>query len=74
MQQQYMMMIKSNLYEQEKERVAKAETKLLDVKEQQINMEIKKLEDQLAMIEAEEKSVNDAKSKAIAESAPEYVA
>ena len=73
LQTQYMNMIKSNLYEQEKERASQAEVKRLHVKEQQLTMEIKQLEDQLAMIEAEDKSVNDAKNKAISESAPRYV-
>lgn len=74
LQQQYVSMLKSNLYEQERATAEKVETKLLDLKERQINQEIKKYEDQLAMIDAEEKSVGSAKDSAIKDSAPKYVA
>lgn len=74
LQQQYNLVLQSNLYEQEREKAEKVETKLLDVEERKINQEIKKLEDQLATIDAEEKTVNSAKDAAIKNSAPKYIA
>lgn len=72
MQQQYSHMLFNNLYEQERERFAKIEEKVLNEQEKQITSEREKLQDQLKMMEKELESVSSAEDKAAASSAPKF--
>lgn len=72
-QQQYSQMMFKNLYDQEREKTSKIETKILNQQDTKIQQDIARMETQLKMLDSEEQSVSDAEGKAAEKSAPKYV-
>lgn len=73
-QQMYQQWIFKNLYQQEREKVAKQEGKLLNEQEKEMQKEKAKLETQLKMLEAELEGVQQGEKDSIKNWKPEYVA
>ena len=73
-QQQYMNWVQQNLYNQERERIAKVEAKLLNQQEKEIQQEKEKVETALKMAEAELESTKKAEEEGIKNFAPKYTA
>lgn len=74
LQEDYKRMVWNNLYKQETEKFAQAETKRLNVEETKINQEIAEKETRLQMLDKEEETTKEVVKKAAEESAPNYVA
>lgn len=74
MQQQYAQMMFKNLYDQEREKTSKIETKMLNEQDKRIQQETARIETQLKMLDAEEQTVTQAEDKAAEKGAPKYVA
>lgn len=74
MQQQYQQMLFKNLYDQERERFNKQEQAILNEQDKKMEQEMNQIQTQLSMLEAEEKTVSEAETKAAESSAPKYVA
>jgi predicted glutamine amidotransferase len=72
-QQMYQQWIFKNLYNQERERIGKQETKLLNEQEKQIQAEKQKIETQLKLLDQEYDSCKQAESKEAERWKPEYV-
>lgn len=73
-QQQYAQMMFKNLYDQEREKAGKVEEKLLNKQDQQLQSEKAKIEDQLRLLDGEEKTISEQEGKAAEQAAPKYVA
>lgn len=73
-QQQYQQAMFKSLYDQERENFSKVEQKILNNEDTKIQQQIAQIQTQLTMLDAEEKSVSEAESKAAENSAPKYVA
>lgn len=73
-QQMYQQWIFKNLYQQEREKAAKQEGKLLNEQEKEMQKEKAKLETQLKMLEAELEGVQQGEKDSIKNWKPEYVA
>lgn len=71
-QAMYQQWIFKNLYQQEREKAAKVETKLLNQQEKQITMEKEKIETQIKLLEQELESVKAGEKAGIQEWKPEY--
>ena len=71
-QQQYSQLMFKNLYDQEREKFAKIEEKMLNEQEKKITSENEKLSTQLKMLEAELVEVNKAEDNAVKSSAPKF--
>ena len=74
MQQQYEMMVFQQFKQQQLQKSAEAEKKLMDAEETKINQQIAQMETQLKMLDSEEQKVTDAEGKAAEKSAPQYMA
>ena len=74
MQAMYQQWIFKNLYDQERERMGKQETKLLNEQEKQIQAEKAKLETQLKLLDQELEAVKQGEDKAVQQWKPEYTA
>lgn len=74
MQSMYQNWIFKSLYDQERERIRKQETKLLNEQEKQIQAEKAKLETQLKLLDQEYEACKQAEDKAIQHWKPEYTA
>lgn len=74
MEQQYKAMIFEQFKQQQLQKVAESEKKLMDAEETKINQQIAQMETQLKMLDSEEQKVTDAESKAAEKSAPGYMA
>lgn len=73
MQQQYMDMMRNNLYKQERLNFSKVEEKLLNQQDLKIQQEVSNLETRLTALSKEEEKVAEAEKQA-AQQAPSYVA
>ncbi len=73
-QKQYSEYLWTSLYNQERQKAADNEAKLLHKEETKINNEIADIETKLKMIDAEEDKVKSAEDKAAKDTAPSYVA
>lgn len=71
-QQQYQQWIFKNLYQQERQKFAKREEKLLNIQEQEIQKEKAQAETELKMIQAELESLTQHTSEAAKQWKPEY--
>lgn len=74
MQAMYQNWIYNSLYDQERERIGKQETKLLNEQEKQIQAEKAKLETQLKLLDQEYEACKQGEDKAIQYWKPEYTA
>lgn len=71
-QQQMQYYLQKSLYEQEREKFAQVETKLLNKEDTKIQQEMARLNTQIQMLEAEQKNVDSAIDKDAQNSAPKY--
>ena len=71
-QMQYQRWVMQSLYNQERERVAKVETKLLNQQEKEITQEKQKIESALKMAESELEETKKAEDQGIKNFAPKY--
>ena len=74
LQQQYANMLFKNLYEQEKEKFSKVETRLLNEQDKRIQQEVSRMETQLTMLDKEEEKIAQAEKSAAEKNAANYVA
>ncbi|MFI3299851.1 MAG: hypothetical protein R3Y28_00375 [Candidatus Gastranaerophilales bacterium] len=73
-QAQYQQWVFQNLYQQERERMAQMETKLLNEQEKEIQKEKAQIETRLKLLDQEYQSCKDAESAAIEQWKPVYTA
>ena len=72
MQQMYAQMMFKNLYDQEREKFSKVETKQLNLEDTRIQQEIARIETRLKMLEGDEGNVKEAEEKGIKDSMAKY--
>lgn len=74
LRQQYQQMVFKNLYDQQAEKFAQAETKRLNAEETKIDQQVSQKQTELSMLAEEEKKTQEVVNQAAKDSAPNYVA